>query len=151
MGKELAQTDFVAQSDCAPVVSVVSVCAVMGTVDIDRRADALRAQMEKRLGLRAKSFAQGVRRAGRRLPKRVRRAADVVLAAQALGGNPKLERQIDRATFEAACREIAHHLDAVDLAEERKDRRLRLAALVALQFLVVLAAFVVWLWWSGTV
>lgn len=128
---------------------MISLCAMVQGIDINGQAEALRLQMQTRLGLKANSFEQGVKRAGRRLPRRVRRAADVILAAQALGGNPKLERQVDPTAFKAACREISLHLDRVDLAEERKDRLLRLAALIALQVLVVIALFVVWVWWRG--
>jgi hypothetical protein len=118
-------------------------------IDISGQAEKLRLQMQERLGLKAKSFEQGVKRAGRRLPRRVRRAADVILAAQALGGNPKLERQVDPKAFAAACREISLHLDSVDIAKERADKRLRLLALIALQVLIVIALFVVWVWWRG--
>ena len=123
--------------------------AMVKTLDIDGQAEALRAQMQERLGLKSKSFAHGVKRAGRRLPRRVRRAADVILKAQSLGGNPKLERRVDAKAFQAAAKEISDHLDSVDLARERTDKRLRLAALIALQVLIILALFLTWLWWSG--
>jgi hypothetical protein len=120
-------------------------------LDIDGQAEALRQQLQARLGVKSKSFAQGIKRAGRRLPRRVRRSADVILAAQALGANPKLQRRVNQKEFRAACRDISTHLDSLDLAQERRDRRLRLAALIALQVLIVSGLFVVWLWWSGRI
>ena len=69
--------------------------------------------------------------------------------AQKLGGNPKLARQMDQTAVTRAFDALTTHLEAIDVAERRKDRLLKLAGLIAFYFLTIVAAFVTWLWWTG--
>lgn len=64
-------------------------------------------------------------------------------------GHPKLEPMIDIARLTQLMSEIEARLDAVNVAEERKTRLIRVAARIASYVLFVLAAFVLWLVWAG--
>lgn len=115
--------------------------------DFDLRDRALARVFEAQLGVKSRSLGQALRRAGRRLPRHVRKQGAFILQAQALAGNPKLARQIDPRAVESAYADITAHLEAIDVADERKGRLLNLAGIIAANILLVAAGFVLWLWW----
>lgn len=119
--------------------------------DIARQADALRGLIAAKHGVKARDLEQAVRRAGRRLPRRVRAQAQVMIEAQKRAGHPKLMRTLDAVAVRGAYDAVRDHLGAIDVADQRWGRFLGLAGLVAFQVIVVAAAFVTWLWWAGHV
>ncbi|GGL67219.1 hypothetical protein [Wenxinia marina] len=114
-------------------------------------AEDLRALIEERLRLRAPDLTRALARAGRRLPRKVRRAAAQVDEAARLTQHPKLSRQIDLAGVEAAHGLAAAHLRAIDPKAERRRRILDWLALIALNLLLIGIALVAWLRWRGLV
>ncbi|MCR8826187.1 hypothetical protein [Pseudosulfitobacter koreensis] len=118
-------------------------------IDIDTRAERLRAAFETALGIRARSFDAALRKAGRRLPKPVRRQAEVVQHARAIDGHPKLRRTIDPGAVAQAEADVLAHLKTIDLADQRRGRLLGLAGVIVFNLLVIAGLFVGWLVWSG--
>ena len=112
---------------------------------------AIRGLLESKLGVKSRDLGQGVRRAGRRLPRRVRAQAAVLVAAERQSGHPRLARQIDGDRIARAREVVSAHLNAIDVADARKGRWLSLAGALAFNLIAVGAAFVWWLWWRGYV
>ena len=115
--------------------------------DIDKRADALRALMLKHLGIRGRDLERAVAKAGRLLPTRVRSEAEIIIEAQRLGQNPRLQMRLDSARLDAAFKAVSAHLEAIDLADRRRGQLLSLAGAVAFNLLLVAGLFILWLWW----
>ena len=119
--------------------------------DMAARSRKLRGLMQEKLGVRGRDLRQSLRRAGRRLPRRVRAQGEALVRAEMLAHNPKTARQVDAVTVERAYDVLRAHLEAIDVGEMRKVRLLGLAGAVAANVIGVAALFVVWLWWRGYV
>lgn len=120
-------------------------------LDIARKTDELRVLMAKHLGVNAKSFKRACASAGRRIPRRLRAGAARLAEAAEMAQNPKLQRYMDAQALDADYRALRDWLGQKDLAEDRKTRRLNLAALIALQVLVIAVALIVFLNWRGLI
>jgi hypothetical protein len=116
---------------------------------ISRRAEILRALMEKHLGVRANTYARAVRLAGRQLPRAVRGQALRIVEAESMAEKPLLQRQVDSREIESAYQEVADWLRAIDYAEARRTRRLRWLAGTVLNLLVFFGLLLVVLTWRG--
>jgi hypothetical protein len=103
--------------------------------DLASRDKALTRVFEAQLGVKSRTFAGALHRAGRRLPRRLRKQGAVILNAQHLAGNPKLAQQIDARDVDRAYAEITAHLEAIDVADLRRGRLLGLAGIIAANFL----------------
>lgn len=119
--------------------------------DIAAKSLAIRQQIEAKLGVKSRDLSQALRRAGRRLPRGVRAHGAVLAEAEKSAGHPKLARQLDHAAVRAAYDQLAAHLRAIDEGDARKGRILGLAGVSAFNLLLIIAAFIVWLWWRGYV
>ncbi len=117
--------------------------------EINAKSQALLRLLQAKLGVRGRDLEQAMRRAGRRLPHRVRGQAARLVAAQKMAGHPKLARQLDSREFSRAYAEVSAHLAAIDVADRRKGRLIGLAAAVAANLLIVITAFLFWLSWRG--
>ncbi|MEM1351826.1 MAG: hypothetical protein AAGF27_05755 [Pseudomonadota bacterium] len=115
----------------------------------DQRTAELLALFQERMGVKASTLEKAVARAGRRLPRAVRDQAATLVDAQSWAGNPKLMRQLDSQVLASAYRDIADHLKSIDNREERVTRQLNRLALIAFNLLLVLAAFLAFVWWQG--
>lgn len=98
--------------------------------------DEVRAALADKLRVRGRSLAVQVRKAGRRMPRSVRRDATYLVQTIGLADNPKLARMIDMRRAQAAHRNILLFLDTVDVAAERRALGLQIAASIALAILV---------------
>ncbi len=119
--------------------------------DIAAKSLAIRQQLEAKLGVKSRDLSQALRRAGRRLPRRVRAYGTVLADAEKLAGNPKLARQIDGGAVGDAYVHLTTHLRTIDVADARKGRILGIIGLIAFNLLLVIVAFIIWLWWRGYV
>lgn len=117
--------------------------------EINAKSQALLRLLQAKLGVRGRDLEQAMRRAGRRLPHRVRGPAARLVAAQKMAGHPKLARQLDPREFSRAYADVSAHLAAIDVADRRKGRLIGLAAVVAANLLIVITAFLFWLSWRG--
>ena len=98
--------------------------------------EEVRAGLADKLRVRGRSLAVQVRKAGRRLPRAVRRDAVYLVQTVGLVDNPKLARMIDMARAQAAHRNILQFLQTVDVAAERRGIALQIIASIALAILV---------------
>lgn len=113
--------------------------------------DGLRATFAERLGLRGKDFTSVVRRAGRRIPRRLRPAAARLAEAERMAGNPRLARLVDAAAVETAVRELSEWLATQDPRERRRTAIINTAALIAFYILVTGLLVIAVLVWRGIV
>ncbi|MEM6761015.1 MAG: hypothetical protein AAF601_16190 [Pseudomonadota bacterium] len=124
----------------------------METCDsINARATRIMAGLEQAFGVRGKDLSTALRRTGRRMPRRLHKAAAHVVAAQAFGNQPKLMRQVDGPALDRAERDVLSYLNRIDRADQRRARLLNTAGLVVLNVLLVIAGFILWMWWSGQI
>jgi len=100
------------------------------------RIATLQAKLRDKLGLRGTTLERQVRRAGRLLPRRQRRAAQALLGAQDWMGHPRLARLLDRRAVDAALADMNRHLDRIDPHERRKTAILRLLAGIVLNLMI---------------
>ena len=105
--------------------------------------------IEERLGVRGRGLEAKLRRAGRMLPRWIRREAAQLVEAERRMGHPKLMMQTDPVLLETAYDRCETWLKTVDPAERRKDRVLGLLAVNSLNMIFVAAAFLSYLVWSG--
>jgi hypothetical protein len=119
--------------------------------DVATKLQTLRRQFEAKLGVRGRDLSDGVRRAGRRLPRRMRRQAAVLVEAERMAGNPRLVRRLEPATFDRAYDGLMRYLRGIDPADQRRGRMIVLASGLAFNLLLVIVGLVVWLWWRGYV
>lgn len=113
---------------------------------IERRLlDALRAK----LGVRSRSLAKGMKRAGRRLPRDAHRAARVLKDARLQAQHPKLSRLVDETSLKTAEATVMRHLDKINPSERRKDAILSLLGSLAINVLAVVALVVGLMYWRG--
>lgn len=117
--------------------------------DMAAKSRKLRGLMQQKLDVRGHDLRQCLRRAGRRLPKRVRVRGAELIRAEMLAHNPKTARQVDPVAVEAAYDYVRSHLEAIDVIEMRKSRILSLTGAIAANLILVAVGFVVWLWWRG--
>lgn len=103
---------------------------------LDQIVDEVRAALAQKLHLRGRTLAGQVRKAGRLLPRHVRKDAGYLVQAQGLAENPKLARQVDMRRAQAAHRNILQYLDTVDIGAKRRDMALQIVASIALALLV---------------
>lgn len=104
--------------------------------DIHIKVDEIRALLDQKLGVRARTFEAQVRKARRYIPRNLRRELIYFAQAQALADNPKLQRMIDRARLDSAHRNAVSFLERVDLSQRRRTTALSIAASIAFGLLV---------------
>ena len=119
--------------------------------DLPARLAALRTLMAERLGVGPGNLSRQIRRAGRRLPRRLRKDAAVLARAEPLTRHPRLSRLIDPVEVARAEARLARHLRAIDPARQRRDRRQDRLAAIGFYILVTFALVVTVLWWRGYV
>lgn len=103
----------------------------------EEMADEVALLLEERLRLKQGDLAHKLRRAGRRLPPRVRAAGEVLVRAEALLAVPKLAMQIDQAAVTRAHETCVKHLRGVNLGLARRNMWLDIAASVGFSLLAV--------------
>jgi hypothetical protein len=119
--------------------------------DMAAKSRKLRGLMQQKLDVRGRDLRQSLRRAGRRLPRGVRKRGADMMRAEVLANNPKTARQVDIAEVDAAYDYMWNYLDGLDVADMRRGRILSLTSAIAANLLLVCLLFVIWLWWRGYV
>jgi hypothetical protein len=110
--------------------------------------EEVRQLLAERLNLGDGNLADRLRRAGRDVPRRVRREIAYLAEVELLSQNPRLARQIDAARLVRAHAATMRWLRGIDPRERRKTRLLNIAAMVAFN-LLLLFALAVYLHVSG--
>jgi len=124
---------------------------VIDPEEINRDIVQLEMLLRERLGIRGKTFAKQLRRAGRRLPRFARRAGEVIAQAQQMMQHPHLAAQVDRAAVDHAIAILRAHLSDIDPAQRRASMLLGLAGVIVFNLLILLALVVVVLRWRGAI
>ena len=120
---------------------------MIDTAEFQTKVARLRAALSDKMRLRGSTLEAQFGRAGRRLPKRQRRAAAIVLGAQDWMGHPKLARVLDMRQVNAAFADLHAHLDPLDPKEARRTAILRLLGGIVLNLIalgVLIYAFAQW-------
>ena len=103
---------------------------------LDHIVTDVREGLATRLRVRGKTLAVQLHKAGRRLPRHVRRDLSYLVEAQKLATHPKLAARVDVRRATLARRNILAHLETVDLAAERWTMVLGVVASIAFAILV---------------
>jgi len=117
--------------------------------DITELANDLEARLGEKLGLKRGPLEKRVRKAGRRLPRRVHRDAGVIGKAMQLADHPKLRRRVDRKQVDNAHQRIVEHLGKIDPKERRIHFALGVLSGLAFNILLLIALVIVFLKWRG--
>ena len=122
----------------------------MSAVTIQQMTDRVAALLEERLRVKG-TLDEKLRRAGRRLPKRVRAAGEALVQAQAMAQSPKLLMQIDDAAVAIAYDICVRHLGGLSPGAARRGMLLNIAASIGFSLLVVAGLVLVVLYLRGFV
>ena len=111
---------------------------------LQQMVDEVREGLVDKLRVRGRSLDVQVQRAGRLLPRRVKRDATYLAQAMALADNPKLARMVDMAQARQAHERVLGFLGGIDPGAQRRTAALNLVASIAFALLVtaVLVLFV---------
>jgi len=107
--------------------------------------------MAERLGVSGAALKDKTRRAGRSLPRWVRRDLAFLDMQESLAMHPKLRGVADLRRAAAAARRVAAYLESIDPAECRKDRIYGILAVIAFNLLLIAALVVTVLAWRGVI
>lgn len=124
---------------------------MMDAKDIAGKVAAVQELLTLKFGIKHARLEKMLARAGRRLPKRVQTQIRTLIAAEQQAGHPKLSRLVDETAVRQAHDAVMAHLREIDVADRRKGKLLGLAGAVVFNLLLVVVAFVGWLWWRGYV
>ena len=111
----------------------------------------IRGLMEQRLRIRGRSLESQMRRAGRLLPRHIRREVRFLVQAAPMAGNPRLARMIDQDHAMKAYRQVVAYLMTIDPKQAARTRLLNLAGVVAFNLLLLFAIVVTILVWRGII
>lgn len=115
----------------------------MSVVTILQMADRVSGLMEERLGLRGQSLAEQVARGGRRLPRRVRRAATIVADAAEMAPHPRLQVRINEEQVAVAYDQCLQYLGRIGRGA-RMRARLGAAGLALVTALLIGIGLMIW-------
>lgn len=121
----------------------------MSSTDIPDLARQSAMLMRTRLGARGETLEQTLRQRGRRLPRRIRHAAEQLSEAELMAGHPRLRVLLDTAQVERSGRLLIAHLRPLGAAERRWRLFLSIAASMSFAFLVTVAGVIAVLIWRG--
>ncbi|WP_052261526.1 hypothetical protein [Ruegeria sp. ANG-S4] len=118
-------------------------------IDIQTRIAETILLLRKKLGLRDKTLSESVKRARRRLPRRIYKQALLLAKAEKMAEHPKLRLVLDTPMLEKASEEVQAHLTAINLADRRWGWFLSFLGSLALGFLALSALALIVLRWRG--
>ena len=109
----------------------------------DRQLLAISFQIEKRLGIKGDDLKEQLDKAGRKLPRKVRRQIENLLKARSHADHPKLASMINWNDVRFALKRVQIHLQGYDLKKDRRrhmfDLMLGMVANVTLAILFVIS------------
>lgn len=121
----------------------------MSKTTIQQMADRVSDLIAQRLNVSGPTLEARVKRAGGKLPRGMRDAAEVLVQATAMAQSPKLLMQIDPEAVAVAYIICVKHLNGVNRSERRRGLALDIAARIAFALLVVAVLLVSVLYWRG--
>ncbi len=123
----------------------------MSVATILQMSDRVSALIEDRLGVRGANLNEKLRRAGRRLPRRVRQSASLLAEAAAMAPNPRLQVRVDESRVAEAYDICVRHLAPIGRAGRLRGHLASIGASIAFALLLVAAGFIAFLVWRGFV
>ena len=121
----------------------------MGAVAIQQMAERVSALLTERMHVKGGDLEAKLRRAGRRLPRKIRHAAQEVATAMAHSYNPKLLIQINEETVAENYDICVKYLTALNKGDKLRGVLLGLATSVLFSLLAVAAMVIGVLVWRG--
>lgn len=118
-------------------------------IDIQTRIAQTISLLRKKLGVKDKTLIASVRRAKRRLPRKVYKQAMVLARAEQMAEHPKLQLLLDMPKLEKASVDVQDHLKTINLADRRWGWFLSFLGSLALGVIALAALAVVVLRWRG--
>lgn len=112
-------------------------------------AEAVSLLLHQKLGVNGGGLEARLARAGRRLPRHIRRRVAEIVEAERREGSPKLARMTDLAELHRAFAEVERHLTKIDLTDRRKGAVLGVLGSITFGLLAVFAALTAFLLWRG--
>jgi hypothetical protein len=106
---------------------------------LQQMVDEVREGLAEKLRMRGRSLDAQIRKAGRLLPRGVKRDAAYLAQAVVLADNPKLARMVDLAKAKRAHGRVLSFLDTIDAGAQRRSAALNLVASIGLALLVTAA------------
>ncbi len=121
----------------------------MSAVTIQQMADRVAELLQERLSAHGVDLRARLKKAGRRLPRKVRSAGEKLAEGAELSQNPRLYMQLDQAEFARAYDICVRHLGGINVKHRRVGILVNLAGSVAFAILVVLMGLIAVLYWRG--
>ena len=118
-------------------------------MDTAERVEAMARKMSTQLRIRGDGLAEVAKRAGRKLPRRLRADADVLIQAGAMAEHPKLARMVDPRNLARAEKRLNRFLNKQNPAAERRGEILDFIARIAFVFVTVALSVFFFLLWRG--
>ena len=119
--------------------------------EISARSQEICTLFADKLSLSRGTLDQRLRRAGRRLPARIREQARTITEAEALATNPKLARRVDPDKLDRAFAEVRRHLQDIDPADRRRGAVLGVLGGLAFNLLLFAVLALAGLRWQGLI
>ena len=123
----------------------------MDKVVIDQLVERISSLLREKLGIRGGSLEARTRRAGRTLPRRVRRAAKELVTAERMSHEPKMLLRLDPQQVSAAYDTCVKYLEKIDEKALKNKALLGFAASLIVQVIVIAAVVFAVLRWRGYV
>ena len=124
---------------------------MIDTEEFQGRIAGLQQALTDRMHLRGATLERQLRRAGRRLPRRQRRAAAIILGAQDWMAHAKLARVLDTSQVNRAFADLHAYLDTLNPQEARKTALLRLTGGIVLNLMMLAGLIYALIRWQGSV
>lgn len=106
---------------------------------LEQQVDEIRTLLEIKLRVRGKTFDAQIKKAGRLLPRAVRRDVQFLSQSVELVKNPKLARMVDPARAQKAHGNVVTFLNTVDRREQQLTALINVTASIAFVVLVTAA------------
>lgn len=118
---------------------------------LQQMADRVAQLMEERLKIGGEGLSAKLRRGGRKLPRRVRKAAGYLADAQDLARHPKIQMTLDDRRLAEAYDECLSYLRPLGGSERMKTQILGVGGSIALGLFVVAGLTLAVLVWRGLI
>ena len=122
-----------------------------GAKKLSDSAESLNALMRRKLGVRAKSYPAALAKAGRRLPRRLRRRGQSLAAALPMAEHPKLRLLLDQRALDGSAAELRAYLEGIDAADRRRGVLLGVLGCIATNMLIFAGLLIAFLQWRGII
>lgn len=119
--------------------------------DIRTQISETIALLRKKLGVRDKTLAASVRKAKRRMPRRIYKQALILADAEQMAEHPRLRLALDTPRLQNASEVVQSHLRSINLADRRWGWFLGLLGSLAFNLLALTVLLLVFLYWRGLI